>query len=180
MPPVSASTSYVHIDLSADDNTAIESPTLSQHISGLDTPRASAVISFLSVPEPGWSPRVNVTMQWLAQSSVAINLGERRINLATDAIAIVVEMNQHIFKNSGVAIDLSRSEVIVNDYETLYNVRISLNAPTIFTKFLIDRSTRLRSERLLRSYAEVIKTLATRLNDRFCVIFIIGNRRSKL
>ena len=58
MPPVSAATSYVHIDLSADGNFAIESPTLSQHTYGIDTPRAGAVTPVPLVPEPDWWLRV--------------------------------------------------------------------------------------------------------------------------
>ena len=111
-----------------------------------------------------------VTKQWLAQPSVAINFGERRINLATAAIAIVVEVNQHIFKDSGVAINSARRIIIVNDYETIFNVRILMNAPTILTKQLIDRSTRLEFERPLKSYIEVIKTLVTRFNNRYCLL----------
>ena len=114
MSPVYAA-SYVHIDLSADEITAIESPTSSQHTCGLDTLRAGAVTPVSSVSEPDWSPRVSVTKQWPAQPSVAINLGEHRINLPTAAVAIVVEVNQHTFKDSGVVIDFARRVIIVND-----------------------------------------------------------------
>ena len=120
---------------------------------------------------------MNVTKQWPTQPSVFINLGERRINLPTAALAIVVEVNQHTFKDSGVAIDLARRVVIVNDYETLYDVQISMNALTILKKSLIDRSTRLESERPLKSYAKLIKTLATRLTNRYCIFY---NRESTL
>ena len=69
--------------------------------------------------------------------------------MATAAVAIVVEVKQHTFKDSGVNIDLARRVVIVKYYETLYDVRISMNEPTILTKPLIYRSTRLESERPL-------------------------------
>ena len=80
--------------------------------------------------------------------------------MATAAVAIVVEVNQHSFNDFGFAIELARRVVIVNDSKTLYDVKISMNAPTIFTKPLIDRSTRLESDCLLQSYVDVIKTLA--------------------
>ena len=47
----------------------------------------------------------------------------------------------------------------------------SINATTILTKSLIDWSMRFESDGPLNSYAEVIKTLATRLHGRFCVFY---------
>ena len=101
--------------------------------------------------------------------------------MANAVIAVEAEVNCFTFKESGVAVEIARRVIVVNDRAKLFDFRIATGAQPLLSDLVADRTTSVeRSTLEERSYTHLIKSLLQLLGDRFVVFYDIDNTLDSL